>query len=65
METGWLIENTGLNMPYYFTVYQGVMTYSADPNDAIRFSRKEDAEMMLTEKYFNVATLKVSEHSWG
>ena len=55
----YLIENTGLDRPYWFTIYLGEMTYSADKNDAERFAREEDAAMMLGHKFFNTETLRV------
>lgn len=50
----WVIVNTGLDRPYYFTVYLGEMTYSADINDAVRFAREQDAGAMLDHKFFSI-----------
>jgi hypothetical protein len=63
-ETGWLVEKRGLGRPYWLTAYLGQLTFSADANDAIRFSRRQDAEAIIAELYdqdSHVAT----EHQWG
>jgi hypothetical protein len=49
---GWVIVTTGLDRPYYFTVYLGEMTYSADLNDAVKFAREQDAVAMLDHNFF-------------
>jgi len=59
--TAWLIENYVIDRPYWLTVYLGEMTYSADVNDAIRFSSPGDAVKMLDHKFFN-APVTVVEH---
>ena len=56
----WVIEDTALDRPYWFTVYLGEMTYSADVNDAVRFAREQDAATMLDHKFFNTSTLRVT-----
>ena len=70
IETGWLIEQTGLDRPYWLCgSCPGYITgtfpfaFSADSNDVIRFSRKQDAlELAL---YFDDINLTVTEHQWG
>ena len=63
-EIAWLIEKVGLDRPYYFTVYLGEVTYSADVNDAVRFSREQDAGTMLDHKFFQDHETKIAEHIW-
>lgn len=56
---GWVIATTGLDQPYYFTVYLGEMTYSADLNDAVKFAREQDAAVMLDHNFFAKTDTKV------
>ena len=60
----WLIESAelGLDRPYWLTCCLGELTYSADANDAIGFSRREDAVRMLDHKFFQCASVRVTEH---
>jgi len=59
LEFGWVIVTTGLDRPYYFTVYLGEMTYSADLNDAVKFAREQDATAMLEHNFFAKTETKV------
>jgi hypothetical protein len=54
----YLIETTVLDKPYWFTVYLGEMTFSADRNDAVQFARKEDAGTMLDHAFFKGTTVR-------
>jgi hypothetical protein len=64
-EVAWVIEKVGLDRPYYFTVYLGGMTYSADVNDAVRFARELDAGTMCDHKFFTEENVKPTEHILG
>ena len=50
-QTYWLLEKVGDDRPYYFTVYLGHLTFSADANDAIQFARQQDAEAIGAEMF--------------
>jgi len=52
VKTAWLLEKVGEDRPYYFTAYLGHLISSADVNDAVRFSRRQDAEL-INEEMFN------------
>lgn len=60
-ETGWLIEN-GRQHPHtlYRTVDQGIQVWAPDPNNAIRFARRVDAEMFCAGD-----SERAVEHSWA
>ena len=62
----WLIESAelGLDRSYWLTCYLGELTYSADANDAIGFSRREDAIKMLDHKFFQCTSVRVVEHTF-
>lgn len=66
--TAWLIEFTppGDSRLFYFTVDErGYRTYTTDANKALRFHRKEDAEMMLCDRaFFNMDGIHAIQHSW-
>ena len=55
----YLIETTVLDKSYWFTVYLGEMTYSADRNDAVQFAREQDAGTMLDHTFFKGTTVHI------
>lgn len=64
MEIAWLIEREG---PLWASVQSApyvAFKWTADANQAIRFSRKEDGEQvkLLMQDHEN---LIVTEHQWG
>lgn len=61
-ESGWLVEN-GEDAPQimYRTIEQGLPVWTADPNKAIRFARRADAEMFCAE---DNEAWRVAEHIW-
>jgi hypothetical protein len=66
---GWLIEQTGHDRPYWLCGpcpgYESKtfpFAFSADANDAIRFSRKQDALELAA--YFEDECLTVTERLW-
>lgn len=60
IETGWLIERGPGPGPVWWAA--GFWTNNA--NDAVRFSRRIDAERLVAFLGF-VSTTFVTEHSWG
>lgn len=66
-ESGWLVEyGDGPNFPYLGSRCGGLCS-TYNPNEAIRFCRKEDAENMargLMEARVFLADFKVVEHMW-
>lgn len=61
IETGWVIEFS--TPPFYWC---GVIRWTANHMDAIRFARKLDAERVLDTLSFDLRTkARVTEHSWG
>jgi len=70
-ETGWVIERIYNNTLYYFSArnvhgINGIalngIEYSKDPNDAIRFSREQDAMISLT--YIGRSEGRVVDNYW-
>ena len=61
-ERGWLIENgkQGAELRYR-SMEQGFSIWVADPNDALRFSRRIDAEMFSAE---DEEAWRITEHTW-
>lgn len=60
-ETGWLVERGGNGTPMYRTLEQGLPVWTPDSLKALRFARREDAELFAAED--DDAWL-VTEHSW-
>jgi hypothetical protein len=58
-ETGWLIEDGQRRR--YRTMHQGAVRWTDDPNKAIRFARRADAEMFAAE---DEDAWHVAEHQW-
>ena len=64
IETGWLIESIKDGGIKYLTVPpDGVFGWTEDSLKAIRFCRREDAEMVATLIGEDVD--KIAEHLWG
>ena len=70
-ETGWLIERLYNNSLYYYSARKAFgisgitlngREYSRDSNDAIRFSREEDA--MVALNYLCSSEGRVADHCW-
>ena len=64
-ETGWLIEKWSeeLHRPVWLRAYYGVFGWTYDSLEAIRFSRKSDAEQIKTMLH-NSEKLETTEHGW-
>jgi hypothetical protein len=65
LASAWLVEQTGLDQPYYLCgPCSGTFpfAFSADKNDAIRFTREQDAANMTA--YFKGEAFRVMEHFW-
>lgn len=60
-ETGWLVERGGNGTPMYRTLEQGVPVWTADSLKALRFARREDAELFAAE---DEDAWLITEHSW-
>lgn len=61
-ELGWLVEDAGSGpQPRYRTIEQGMPVWTTDPNKAIRFARRSDAEMFCAE---DEDAWRVTEHMW-
>jgi hypothetical protein len=62
-EVGWLIENgkQGDELRYR-NMEQGVTTWTADPNEALRFARRADAEKFAAE---DEDAWLITEHMWS
>jgi len=62
METGWLVEN-GKSFPdtRYRTIEFGLPAWTPDHLKAIRFARREDAEMFSAE---DEDAWRIVEHGW-
>lgn len=57
---GWLLEKMREGSVWYVTVDQ-LLTWTADPNKALRLARREDAEM-LSEIVDDCE--RIAEHEW-
>jgi hypothetical protein len=61
-EIGWLVEAARTNGPQrYRTMEQGMSAWTTDPNKAIRFARRADAEMFADE---DDEAWHICEHMW-
>lgn len=60
-ETGWLIED-GSNFPQYLTAENGLFAWTFLNDKAIRFSRREDAEMVAA--VIDEDAWAIVEHMW-
>jgi hypothetical protein len=62
MEFGWLIENgkQGDELRYR-NMEQGIPTWTADPNEALRFARRIDAEKFAEE---DEDAWMIVQHGW-
>ena len=60
-ESGWLLEKMYEGSIWYVTIDQ-LLTWTTDPNKALRLARREDADMLATVVD---DCEKVSEHQWG
>lgn len=58
-EVGWLVES---KIGTYRTIEGGLPVWTTDPNKAIRFARRADAEMFAAE---DEAAWRIAEHVWG
>ena len=67
-ETGWLIETQWGGLIYYASLSNGGMQgMVVDANEAMRFSRKIDAEKyraMLLRRAVSENDWRVTEHEW-
>lgn len=67
-ETVWLIERKYNSVTHYFSAYVSTTylnsraSFRTEPETALRFARKEDAEMFL--KTFLMSEGAVHEHTW-
>lgn len=59
-ETGWLVENGKPNTEYRYLDETGIY-WTADVNKAIRFARREDAEMFAAG---DEEAWRIVEHMW-
>lgn len=59
---GWLVENgkSGDELRYR-TMRQGMIVWTADHNEALRFARREDAERFAAE---DEDAWRTAEHAW-
>lgn len=64
-EFAWLIERTDTSVPTYW-VGRGAGCFSYKPDDAVRFARKEDGEIVLgwIVREQDRAACEVREHGW-
>jgi len=62
-EYGWVVENgkQGEELRYR-TMEQGMIIWTADHNEALRFCRREDAERFAAE---DEEAWRIAEHGWG
>ena len=63
METGWLVEIFGVGQPKWLTVDGSGFSWTIDSIQALRFSRKMDAEMVAG--VFHILKPIVTEHQWS
>lgn len=65
--TGWLIEhwnsNGGIYLSEWFDIKLEDALWTKESNQALRFSRKEDAEAVIN--YFGWTEAMPTEHQWG
>ena len=60
---GWLVENgkSGNDLRYR-TIRHGMVVWTADHNEALRFARREDAERFAAE---DDDAWRIAEHAWA
>jgi len=64
METAWLIERDDGGSLEYVAIVQGVMCWTPQHLDALRFARQQDAQAFAT--YYHPGPLvRVHLHRWG
>ena len=66
MESGWLIElkaSVQSTPAYYGENEEGVLGWTSDNMKAIRFARKEDAQLIIDCEGYTEAF--ACEHGWG
>lgn len=63
-ETGWLIEKDDTSHPKYLTICERRWDWSHDHQQAIRFFRKHDAEIIATHFLLEHAEKRIAEHAW-
>lgn len=61
-EFAWLIEREAINGPVYLTVHKDLFDWTRDSTEAIRFSRRQDAEMVA--RVIGDEVSRVAEHGW-
>lgn len=59
-EFAWLIERD--KGPHYLTVHKDLFDWTTDSNQAIRFARRLDAEMVA--RVIGDEVSRVAEHGW-
>ena len=59
--TGWLVEQTGANSGTWLAEDAPMGAFTADPNNVIRFARKQDAEAVI--KILGLQAV-ATEHIW-
>ena len=60
-ETAWLVERGDSGPPRYRTMEQGSIVWTDDVNKALRFARRQDAEMFCAD---DADAWRVAEHMW-
>lgn len=61
-EFAWLIERDTDSNPQYLTVRKDLFDWTTDSNVAIRFARRQDAEMVA--RVIGDEVSRVAEHGW-
>lgn len=65
-ELAWLVERNDLEgLALYFYAAHNRMAWTSDPDSALRFSRKEDAQMFINAFYSHQQTVTATGHSWA
>lgn len=70
LDIGWLIELDGVpNLDFYYVVLVPEDTHpglgwTVDPNEALRFARKRDAEA-FTATFLSGVPVRTVEHAWA
>lgn len=62
-ELGWLIETQ--KQTYWDGQGIGKSSFRESPNDAIRFARFQDAEVVRCQLLGHLESLRSIEHQWG
>lgn len=60
-EYGWLVEREINGIPHWRTIDRGFITWTTDSVKAIRFCRREDAEMFAFE---DEDAERITDHIW-